>query len=335
MDTFDDVDSLSARLRAIALGGMQNAYSFCMMRIAIPHWQNQISPVLDVAGTLLVVDVDRGSIICRKNVAIEGGNPQTRARFVVKTAVNLLICGAISKSLERALVRSGIDVIANTCGDTEQVLAAFLMGQLEQKKYLMPGCSRGRKRRGDYCLDADIGKCRRKMMTQENIQSDEALSSAESPMLGDMDLRIYPDSVLRKLCEPVDRFDGELREWIGKMICLMRECGGVGLAAPQVGISQRFFVFELADKVFFLANPSIVERNGRSQLLEGCLSLPKLSIEVERNEHLEVASYDAFGGKQQHTFSGIWAHVVQHEVDHLNGVLICDYTSECSELGVE
>lgn len=305
------------------------------MRIAIPHWQKQISPVLDVAGTLLVVDLDKNSVIRHRNVEIEGVSPQARTRFMVKTAIDVLICGAISKSLERALTSAGVDVIANICGDTAQVLEGFLTGQLEEKKYLMPGCRRRRNRVGSQRSDTAIKKCRRKMMTHDDFTSDESISFEKPVLHQTLDLRIYPDSVLRELCEPVECFDGALRELVARMIRLMRDCGGVGLAAPQVGVSQRFFVFDHADQTFFIANPSVSGSVGRSQLLEGCLSLPNLSVEVERNECLDVMSYDAFGGKQQHTFNGVWAHVVQHEIDHLNGVLICDYTRKDCEPGEE
>jgi predicted Fe-Mo cluster-binding NifX family protein len=116
------------------------------MRVAIPHWQGRVSPVFDVAGNLLLVDVANGKEQARQNVAIGAEQPQARANLLAEHGVTVLICGAISWPLERALSAAGIEVIPQTCGDVGQVLAAFTNGQLQQGAFLMPGCC-GRRRR--------------------------------------------------------------------------------------------------------------------------------------------------------------------------------------------
>ena len=124
------------------------------MKIAIPHWQGRVSPVFDVAGNVLVVEICDGVENSREDVTLDAEDPQLRAARLAQTGADLLICGAISWPLEMALSAAGIDVIPQTCGDVEQVLAAFAKGQLQQDAFLMPGCCgrrrqfRARRRRG-------------------------------------------------------------------------------------------------------------------------------------------------------------------------------------------
>ena len=116
------------------------------MRVAISHWQNRVSPVFDVAGNVLLVDVADGREEARQNVAINVEQPHLRASLLSQRGATVLICGAISWPLEMALNAVGIEVISQTCGDIEQVLSAFINGQLKQDTFLMPGCC-GRRRR--------------------------------------------------------------------------------------------------------------------------------------------------------------------------------------------
>lgn len=124
------------------------------MKVAIPHWQGRVSPVFDVAGNVLVVEICDGVEHSREDVVLDAEDPQLRAARLAQTGADLLICGAISWPLEMALSAAGIDVIPQTCGDVEQVLAAFAQGQLQQDAFLMPGCCgrrrqfRARRRRG-------------------------------------------------------------------------------------------------------------------------------------------------------------------------------------------
>ena len=117
-----------------------------MMRVAISHWQGRVSPVFDVAGNVLLVDVADGREQARENVAINAAQPQARVSLLSEHGAKVLICGAISWPLEMAVSAAGIEVIPQTCGDVESVLAAFINGRLQQDEFLMPGCC-GRRRR--------------------------------------------------------------------------------------------------------------------------------------------------------------------------------------------
>ena len=116
------------------------------MRVAIPRWQGRVSPVFDVAGHLLLVDVADGAEQARRSVMIDAASPRARVLAVTDHAAAVLICGAISAPIEQALLANGVEVISQICGDVEQVLAAFIEGRLGQETFLMPGCC-GRRRR--------------------------------------------------------------------------------------------------------------------------------------------------------------------------------------------
>jgi len=96
--------------------------------------------------------------------------------------------------------------------------------------------------------------------------------------IGNLSLRIYPDSVLRQVCEPVERFDSELRDLLKEMLGLMRAKEGIGLAAPQVGITRRLFVCEIEGHSMSLVNPGIEGGVGSDNMVEGCLSLPDTRV---------------------------------------------------------
>jgi peptide deformylase len=137
-------------------------------------------------------------------------------------------------------------------------------------------------------------------------------------------LRIYPDSVLRGMCEPIEHFDDWLSDLFEEMLALMRAHNGIGLAAPQVGITRRVFVAEIEGRRICMANPVIIDCSGRDGMVEGCLSLPGVSVKLERDLEIEVRGYSARGRESRHRVQGLWARVLQHEIDHLNGVLISD-----------
>lgn len=116
------------------------------MRIAIPDWQGRISPVFDVATHLLLADVEDGSVRWRQTVPLKSEDMQMRVQEVCGLGIELLICGAISRPLELALIVRGIEVSPQTCGEVEEVLSALLAGSLHPDAFLMPGCC-GRRRR--------------------------------------------------------------------------------------------------------------------------------------------------------------------------------------------
>ncbi|MFW6132447.1 MAG: NifB/NifX family molybdenum-iron cluster-binding protein [Planctomycetota bacterium] len=116
------------------------------MKVAIPHWQGRVSPVFDVAANVRLVEVDNGIEVSRREMAFEAETPSRRAARLAEAGADVLVCGAISRPLETAVTGAGIEVIPQTCGDAEGVLAAFIDGRLQRGAFLMPGC-RGRQRR--------------------------------------------------------------------------------------------------------------------------------------------------------------------------------------------
>jgi len=117
-----------------------------MKKVAIPYWQNRISPVFDVAGRLLVVTMANGTEQGRQSVALIDRDIRARALTLSRLGVQVLICGNLSRPLQMAVAQQGIEVIAHICGDVEHVLAAYAGGRLLQDDFLTPG-ARGRGRR--------------------------------------------------------------------------------------------------------------------------------------------------------------------------------------------
>ncbi|MER9232743.1 peptide deformylase [Mesorhizobium sp. M0622] len=147
-------------------------------------------------------------------------------------------------------------------------------------------------------------------------------------------LIILPDPVLRQVSKPVERVDGDLRKLAGDMLDTMYDAPGIGLAAIQVGEPLRVLVIDLAKEdetpaphVFI--NPEILESSDqRSVYEEGCLSIPDYYAEVERPAAVRVKYLDRDGKLQEIEAEGLMATCLQHEIDHLNGVLFIDYISK-------
>jgi len=169
-------------------------------------------------------------------------------------------------------------------------------------------------------------------------EHDEDLDAAEGPSdeerrawrLAALRLvRQYPDPVLKNPAVPVGESDDELRALTARMTDIMRASHGVGLAAPQIGVSRRVLVYGMRDddEVHVLVNPELVERSEETEVEnEGCLSLlgGELSIPVERHVRVRVSATDAAGEPVDYEAEGLEARVIQHEIDHLDGVLIVD-----------
>ena len=143
-------------------------------------------------------------------------------------------------------------------------------------------------------------------------------------------VRRYGDPILRTKARPVDEFDDRLRTEIERMGHLMHDSIGIGLAATQVGVAHRLFVYRVEpdSPVQAVVNPEI-EWSSRDEeyMEEGCLSLPGVHVEVERPVHVRVRAQDAYGEPIVIEASGLEARVIQHETDHLDGILILDRTS--------
>jgi len=147
-----------------------------------------------------------------------------------------------------------------------------------------------------------------------------------------LSLRLHPDPVLRQTCMPVEQFDSRPADRIDEMRTLMKQHDGIGLAAPQVGLSEQFFVVEISGQFIGLINPLIVNSSGQDEMEEGCLSLPSQQVRVLRKTTVDIAGYNILGHRQLYHLDGLWARAVQHEVDHLNGRLICDYNTANHEV---
>jgi peptide deformylase len=141
-------------------------------------------------------------------------------------------------------------------------------------------------------------------------------------------IRQYPDVALRMKAKDVTEFDDYLMQLVERMITLMVDAQGVGLAATQVGVLQRVFVFELeGEGTKAVVNPRITEASTATEIEEeGCLSLEGVRVPVARSTKITVEGVDPSGEPVRFELEGLGARVVQHENDHLDGVLIIDRT---------
>ena len=143
-------------------------------------------------------------------------------------------------------------------------------------------------------------------------------------------VRRFGDPILKSRATPVDRFDDALRAQVARMAGLMADALGVGLAAPQLGVSQRLLVYRLAQgaSLVALVNPEVEWASDEAEAMEeGCLSIPGVAVDVERAVHVRVRAQDEAGEPRLVEASGLEARVILHEIDHLNGVLILDRAS--------
>lgn len=129
------------------------------------------------------------------------------------------------------------------------------------------------------------------------------------------------DHVLQKIAEPYDfDKDGDPTDLVKAMTKIMFEHNGIGLAAPQVGVSKRIFIMGNNDKLFVCINPYIVTGNGEERDIEGCLSFPNLWLRVLRKRQITVKYQTISGETVEQTLEGLIARVFQHELDHLDGI---------------
>ncbi len=140
-------------------------------------------------------------------------------------------------------------------------------------------------------------------------------------------LRKYGDPILRKVCQPVEKIGGEEKDIFFHMKRILLEKNALGIAAPQIGIPRRMLIVRIDGYLLQLANPVILEKNGRDILTEGCLSIPEIFIKVPRVKKVKVMGIDEKGKKKMIEIEGILARAIQHEIDHLNGILIVDYAT--------
>ncbi|QBR84892.1 peptide deformylase [Legionella israelensis] len=143
-------------------------------------------------------------------------------------------------------------------------------------------------------------------------------------------IHYLPESVLRKVAKPVEHFDDELQTLIDDMFDTMYDAKGVGLAAPQIGISQQLSVIDIkGDKTeqLVIINPEIIASEGQQEFQEGCLSIPGAYDTVIRAKKVTVRAQDRHGTAFEITGEDLLAECLQHEIDHLNGKLFIDLLS--------
>jgi peptide deformylase len=146
---------------------------------------------------------------------------------------------------------------------------------------------------------------------------------------------LYGDPVLREKARPVEKVDRQVKDLVDDMIATLKKAKGLGLAAPQVGVSKRIFLIDLSaidltESVRVFINPEILETSGEVLMEEGCLSFPGIYQKITRPEKLIVKATDANGKEFEMRADGMLARAILHEYDHLEGKLFIDYFSPLS-----
>jgi peptide deformylase len=138
------------------------------------------------------------------------------------------------------------------------------------------------------------------------------------------EIRTIGDPVLRSRAEEITDIDGRLADLVDDMLATMYEAPGIGLAAPQVGVRKRLFVYDIGDGPRALVNPTISESDGEWVYDEGCLSVPGYSFEIVRPKVVHLTGYDLDGNEVSFEADELLARLFQHELDHLDGVLLLE-----------
>jgi peptide deformylase len=142
-----------------------------------------------------------------------------------------------------------------------------------------------------------------------------------------LDIRVLGDPILRQTTEPVREITDELRTLVADMFETMHHARGIGLAAPQVGRTERLAVIEIEGEPLVVINPEILETAGKAKAEEGCLSIPDIYADVERPKDVVVRAMDLEGKTYEIQATDLLARCLQHEIDHLHGKLFLDYLS--------
>ena len=139
-----------------------------------------------------------------------------------------------------------------------------------------------------------------------------------------MEIKKAGDKVLKNIAAPVEKIDRKIKQLLDDMAETMYAADGIGLAAPQVGVSLRVVVIDVGDGIIELINPEIITKEGCEDGTEGCLSVPGMYGEVERYGTVTVEALNRSGKKIRIAGSGLLARALQHEIDHLNGILFIE-----------
>ena len=137
-------------------------------------------------------------------------------------------------------------------------------------------------------------------------------------------IRLFGDPILRTKAEPVVDFDAEIRQLVADLTDTMLEAPGIGLAAPQIGVGLRVFTYDVDETVGHLINPELSLVEGEQDGPEGCLSIPELTFDCVRAAKVVARGFDQYGEPVEIAASDLLARCIQHETDHLDGVLFVD-----------
>jgi peptide deformylase len=165
----------------------------------------------------------------------------------------------------------------------------------------------------------------------EQVESEEQVAQREARRRFALaQIRQYPDAALKLQARPVEEFDDELKSLVERMTRLMHDASGIGLAATQVGVLRRLFVFHPGEDedVVAVVNPEIVNRSKETEVDdEGCLSIQGVLVPVERASTVTLVGRDENGEEVRYELEDVFARAAQHETDHLDGVLMLDRTT--------
>lgn len=150
-----------------------------------------------------------------------------------------------------------------------------------------------------------------------------------------LQIKIYGEPILRKKASKVNKISKNDISIMEKMVEIMHNSEGVGLAAPQIGISKQIIVVRDDNGVIKLINPVILKKEGEEEAKEGCLSIPDIYVDVKRANQILVEGINEKEKEVTIEAEGLTARIIQHEIDHLNGVLIVDYASPVSKVLVK
>lgn len=149
-----------------------------------------------------------------------------------------------------------------------------------------------------------------------------------------LDILVYPDQRLRKVAKPVASVDDSIRKLVDDMLETMYDANGIGLAATQVDVHKQVIVMDLSenrDEPLVLINPKITQKEGEQEYDEGCLSVPEYYAPVNRAEQITIQALDKQGEIHEVTATGLQAVCIQHEMDHLKGIVFVDYLSRLKQ----
>lgn len=148
-------------------------------------------------------------------------------------------------------------------------------------------------------------------------------------------IHTWPDKILKKKCHKIDIVDDNIKKILSEMISLMRVSDGIGLAANQVGLNLSLVVAEIDNKLYTLINPQIIKSEGSISFLEGCLSFPGLELNIKRKKKIVISALNQEGQEIKEELEGLVAIVLQHEIDHIQGVVFIDRISFWQKLKIK